>query len=114
MKQRVLNIVPFLLFFLSFATLAQIQKTEKFEINDFLGETEFLSATQGENLIIYFNTSGGILSYNGKSFKKLKNFKGKIYQVQSFQDHLFLASSTGLLKYNPETDSTEIISEKIT
>jgi len=114
LKYRI-NYIVFLLF-LSFSylpLLGQVQKTEQFELSDFLGERIFKSATQSDDLIIYFNTSKGILSYNGHNFKKIgfEINNTAINEIQYFQNALFIASQNSLLQYFPDNDSTSSLSD---
>ncbi|WP_375578140.1 SpoIIE family protein phosphatase [Marivirga tractuosa] len=107
-------IILILLFCVNFSSVAQIQKTEQFSINDFLGERIFISATQNDDLTIYFHTSKGILSYNGNEFQSidLKDENTKINGIQFFDQNLFIATSNSLIKYFPSKDSVTKISEK--
>ncbi|WNB18839.1 SpoIIE family protein phosphatase [Marivirga arenosa] len=100
----------FYLFIIPFSSFSQIQKTEKFEVNDFLGERNFISATQADNLIIYFNTDKGILSYDGSDFKEVGIKNKSINALQVYQNQLFIATNNLLLLYSPKSDSLAEIS----
>jgi len=89
----------------------QVQKTKQFDLNDFLGEREFRSATQSDDLIIYFNTTKGILSYDGHDFKKINLGLtiSTINEIQYFDNALYIASQNNLLQYFPDNDSVSSI-----
>ncbi|SMG18302.1 Serine phosphatase RsbU, regulator of sigma subunit [Marivirga sericea] len=115
MKLQVYYITIFtFLFCANLSIFAQVQQTEQYNINDFLGERHFKSATQGDDLNIYFNTSNGILTYDGNEFISidLENNNIPINAIQFFQNELYIASQNSLLKYSPSEDSFTKISEK--
>jgi serine phosphatase RsbU (regulator of sigma subunit) len=114
LKSRICHIALFIfLFCIQSKIYAQLERVEKFEIDDFLGEKKFKTATQSDNLIIYFNTTKGILSYDGYEFKNLRGFKNNddINQIQFFNNSLFVASKKSLRQYFPHNDSISIISD---
>jgi hypothetical protein len=110
LKFKTPYIVILLLLFCSYQPLfGQIQKTVQFELNDFLGERTFLSATQNEELSIYFNTTKGILSYDGHDFNKIKALESleNIKNIISFRNVLYLSNSKSLFQYFPAEDSVK-------
>ncbi len=114
MKSRVYHIALLITFFcIHLQTYAQLERVERFEIDEFLGEKNFKTATQSENLYIYFNTSKGILSYDGHEFKNIKHFKNNddIKQIHYFKNALFVASKNSLSQYFPHNDSVSVIAD---
>jgi serine phosphatase RsbU (regulator of sigma subunit)/DNA-binding transcriptional regulator/RsmH inhibitor MraZ len=113
LKSKVKHIVILILLTsVFFPVLGQLQKIERFELNDFLGEREFLSATQNENLLIYFNTSKGILSYDGEEFKNINLQLKNVNEIQIFNNALFLATQNSLFQYFIDKDSLVTLSDK--
>lgn len=114
MKSRVYYIaLIIILFCIHLQTYAQLDRVEKFEIDEFLGEKNFKTATQSDNLYIYFNTSKGILNYDGHEFKSINHFKNNdgIKQIHYFKDALFVASQNSLSQYFPHNDSVSVIAD---
>jgi serine phosphatase RsbU (regulator of sigma subunit) len=85
----------------------QVPKTERFNLDDFLGNRVFKSATQADDLTIYFNTSNGVLAYDGNNFNEvnLNNDTIAVTDIQFFNSFLYIATSNGLLQYSPSKDS---------
>lgn len=109
MKAKIYHILVFYLLIWTFSPLyGQIRKTEQFDINDFLGERTFLSVAQGDDLILYFNTSDGILSYDGHDFNKISPSEEikTVNSIEFFQNTLYIAASDALYQYFPDKDST--------
>ncbi|WP_340153569.1 SpoIIE family protein phosphatase [uncultured Marivirga sp.] len=114
MKFKVYHIALFFIAFcLHLQTNAQLERIEKFEIDDFLGEKAFKSATQSDGLLIYFNTSAGILSYDGHEFRSVRalNNEVDINQIYYFNNSLFISSKKSLSQYFPKNDSVSTISD---
>ncbi|HET8859754.1 SpoIIE family protein phosphatase [Marivirga sp.] len=102
MKQlhnHILLIITLLLYTITVS--GQSQKAKKFEIDEFLGERNFISAAQGNDLIIYFNTTEGILSYNGHEFQEidLPNALKGIQTIHSFKQSIIISDKYKTYQY---------------
>ncbi len=114
MISNVKNIVILvLLICVNLPIFGQLQKVDQFQLNEFLGERDFISATQNDDLLIYFNTSKGILSYDGEEFKNVNlQLPNNVNEIQIFNDVLFIAAQNSLLQYYTDKDSLVTLADK--
>ncbi|WMN11339.1 SpoIIE family protein phosphatase [Marivirga salinae] len=89
----------------------QKQQFESFSANDFLGEKDFLSASQDQDLNIYFKSNKDILKFNGTNFTKVKlpiTLKS-IDKLYAYKTKLFISDNTKTYSFDLKNDSLEVI-----
>lgn len=112
MKNRYNYLFLLLLLIAAFqSSFGQIQKSETFVLHDVLGERNFINATQNDNLIIYFNSDEGILSFDGKDFSMQPTSlaKGSIYNLYAQKSKLFLSTENETYILDTKNDSLQKI-----
>ena len=94
--------------------LAQKPQYQSFSANDFLGEKEFLSATQDQSLNIYFKSNKNILKFDGTDFSQveLPISDKEINHLYAFKNTLFFSDQNKTYSFDLEIDSFRVIWNK--
>ncbi|MBK6266238.1 SpoIIE family protein phosphatase [Marivirga sp. S37H4] len=94
----------------------QILETKNFRTTDYLGRTEFFEFTQDDNLILYFGTNAGILSYDGKAFQPLfaDNFINNkaVKHLVYFKNSIIFSSEEATYQFHLDTRSLKKLYNK--
>ncbi len=110
------HILILLLFWLPASGFCQLLDITNYSTSEFLGRTDFYGFTQDENLKMFLSTNKGIITYNGVDFNEFKISQdidnNPVHQIIYNNKALYFSTPQKVFKYNVESDSLTLISDR--